>query len=130
MPFQQRIYLKAICKLKFEIEMLVFITALTLSPMSYSLDSCKGLSLKTVSSLHLPFSAHFQITGIFHKLSQNLHWIINEILWNVGDFKNSSQNHSEPWLNHCGHFLQRLLFDTSINLHHQNHLFIHSFIIL
>ena len=57
MPFQWRTYLETICKLKFEIEMLVFIITLTLSPISYSLDYCKGPSLKTVflcifSSLH------------------------------------------------------------------------------
>lgn len=116
MPFQKRTYLETICKLKFEIEMLAFIITLTLSPISYSLDYCKGLSLKTVSSLYFQFFAHFAIIGISHKLSQSLHWIINKILWNAGDFKNFSQNHSEPWLNHCDHFLQRLLFDTSINL--------------
>lgn len=95
--------------------MLVFIITLTLSPISYSLDYCKGPSLKTVSSLYFQFSAHFAITGIFHKLSQSPLDYKQDPL-ECGDFKNFSQNYSEPWLNHCDHFLQSLLFDTSINL--------------
>ena len=67
--------------------MLVFIMTLTFIPMPHSLDYSKGPSLRTVSSLYLWFSVqYFAITGILLKLSQNLHWIINKILLNGGNY--------------------------------------------
>lgn len=57
--------------------------------------------------LYLWFPAqHFAITGCNYKLSENFHWIINRVLWNVGNFS---------WFPKNYHFLQRFLFITNIN---------------
>lgn len=68
--------------------MLVFIITLTFILMPHSLDYSKGLSLKTESSLFFFwfYAQHFVITGIFLRLSQNLHWIVNRIPLSGGNF--------------------------------------------
>lgn len=127
MPFQWLIYLKTRFKLKFEIEMLVFIITLTSILMPHSLDCSKGLFLRTVPSLFLWCSAqHFAITGIFLELSQNIPWIINRIFLRVVTFIfDSQQTILSLWLI-TATILQRLLFTTNINTTTTQASFIHT----
>lgn len=71
-----------------------------------------------------------QSQGCNYKLNQDIHWIINRILLNGGNFSGFPINYSKPLLDCCDHLLQRLLFIPNVNTttsHFINSL-IHSFI--